>query len=165
QQDLFSSQHEIFNTEKDFWSMIGASLLTGKYPLETLIRQTLINDLNTIWPNKIITTNLSISIQDIGGGKTRFQENDLFVDLKTTSLSDSILLTSPKTFKQAFVRIALAIHAGESVLLVGPTSCKTLIVETWTKLLNRFHELIKIYLTPESESSDLIGDIQPYTFL
>ncbi|CAF4499017.1 unnamed protein product, partial [Rotaria sp. Silwood2] len=158
-------RHELFSRGKEFWPMIGVSLLAGKYPLESYTRQTLINDLNTIWPNTIIPKLSQIDIRDIGGGLVRFQENDVFVDVNTTLLSQSIIPISPKTFQRTLVRISLAICAGEPVLLVGPTSCKTLIVEAWTRLSNRFDELVKIHLTPESESADLIGEIQPYSFL
>ncbi|CAF4415448.1 unnamed protein product [Rotaria sp. Silwood2] len=158
-------RHELFSRGKEFWPMIGVSLLAGKYPLESYTRQTLINDLNTIWPNAIIPKISQIDVRDIGGGLVRFQENDVFVDVNTTLLSQSIIPISPKTFQRTLVRIALAICAGEPVLLVGPTSYKTLIVETWTRLSNRFDELVKIHLTPESESADLIGEIQPYSFL
>ncbi|CAF4397341.1 unnamed protein product, partial [Rotaria sordida] len=63
------------------------------------------------------------------------------------------------------VRLALAVHSKEPILLIGPTSCKTLLVETWTRLSNRSHELVKVHLTPDTEASDLIGEIQPYSFL
>ncbi|CAF3786308.1 unnamed protein product [Rotaria socialis] len=158
-------RYELFSSGKDVWPMVGASLLTSKYPLESPIRQGLINDLKTKWPNISIPTGSQIEIKDVGGGLVRFRENDLHVDVKTSVLSQSIISTWPLTFQRTLTRIAQAVHANEPVLLIGPTSCKTLIVETWTRVLNRYDELVIIHLTPESESANLVGEIQPYTFL
>ncbi|CAF4727165.1 unnamed protein product, partial [Rotaria magnacalcarata] len=63
------------------------------------------------------------------------------------------------------IRIAHAVKAHEPILLIGPTSCKSLLVETWALITTRSNERIKVHLTPDSEASDLIGEIRPHSFL
>ncbi|CAF0973740.1 unnamed protein product [Adineta steineri] len=158
-------RHQLFSSKKENWSLTGLSLLAGKYPIESTIRQQLIISLNNTWPHVIIPSNPEVKIEETGANFVLFKENDLSVEVETKSFKQSLILSSPKSFQRSLVRIALAIHAGEPVLLVGPTSSKTFLVETWAKLINRHDELVKIHLTPESEAADLVGEIQPYTFL
>ncbi|CAF3506451.1 unnamed protein product [Rotaria sp. Silwood1] len=158
-------RYDLLSGETEVWPMIGVSLLAGKYPLESSAREELMEVLKTKWPNAIIQKPSQIEIKQDGGELVRFQENDLRVNIKTTALSQNAISTWPSTFKHVMVRIAQAIHSHEPILLVGPTSCKTLLVETWARILDRSDELSIIHLTPESESANLIGEIQPYTFL
>ncbi|CAF3688580.1 unnamed protein product [Rotaria sp. Silwood1] len=157
-------RHALFSSEKELWPIVGASLLGAKYPVDSTMRQILLNDLQSIWSKIRMSPNPQIEVKEIGG-QVRFREGELYVDIPNMSLTDSLVLTSPETFHRSLVRLALAVHAKEPVLLIGPTSCKTLLVETWTRLSNRSNELVKVHLTPDTEASDLIGEIQPYSFL
>ncbi|MCV5263630.1 AAA family ATPase, partial [Escherichia coli] len=47
------------------------------------------------------------------------------------------------------------------LLLVGPTACKSLAVATWAAVLGRQAELTVVHLTPDTEASDLLGQIAP----
>ncbi|CAF4496215.1 unnamed protein product, partial [Rotaria sp. Silwood2] len=157
-------RHAFLSPNKELWSTIGALLLSAKYPVESEAREILIKDLKETWPKIIMSTNPQVEIKDIGG-QVRFREGELYVDVPNTTLVDSLVPSSPETFLRSLTRLALAVAAKEPVLLVGPTSCKTLLVETWTNLSNRSHELIKVHLTPDTEAGNLIGEIQPYSFL
>ncbi|CAF1151526.1 unnamed protein product, partial [Rotaria sordida] len=157
-------RHAIFSPEKELWPVVGASLLAVKYPSESSMNESLIQDLRAVWSNITLLKNPAIEIRSVGTS-VRFREADLYVDVPNMKLNDSVVLTSPESFHRSLVRLALAVHAKEPVLLVGPTSCKTLLVETWTRLSGRSDELIKVHLTPDTEAGNLIGELQPYSFL
>ena len=158
-------RHALFSSRRELWPIIGNSLLGAKYPLDSTIREQLVGHLQSIWPKILMSSNSQIEIKKIDDGKVRFREGELLIDLPNITLNDTVIPTSPETFHRSLVRLALAIHAKEPVLLVGPTSCKTLLVETWARLSNRSDELIKVHLTPDTEANDLIGEIQPFSFL
>ncbi|CAF1101764.1 unnamed protein product, partial [Didymodactylos carnosus] len=157
-------RHALFSPKKELWPIVDASLLGAKYSLDSTTRQTLLKDLGTVWPKIFMSPNPQIEIKEIGG-QVCFREGELSVDLPNMTQINNVISNSPETFHRSLVRLALAIHTKEPVLLIGPTSCKTLLVETWTRLSNRSDELIKVHLTPDTEASDLIGEIQPYSFL
>ncbi len=70
----------------------------------------------------------------------------------------------PQKFLSTLLRVAEACQANEPVLLVGPTSCKSLIVQTYAELVNGSRaSLSEVHLTKETESADLIGQIRPVT--
>ena len=48
------------------------------------------------------------------------------------------------------------------MLLVGPTSYKTTLVDTWCEITGS--NPTKMFLTPETEASQLLGEIQPFSF-
>ena len=157
-------RHAFLSPDKELWSTIGASLLSAKYPLRSEAKEVLLEDLKVTWPRIVMSPNPQVEIKDIGG-KVRYREGELYVDTPNMTLADSLVLSSPETFLRSLVRLALAVTAKEPVLLVGPTSCKTLLIETWASLSNRSSELIKVHLTPDTEAGDLIGEIQPYSML
>jgi len=71
--------------------------------------------------------------------------------------------TVPKSFRQALIRLLLATTCKEPVLLIGPTAGKTLLVETWAEITGR--KLIITHLSPETETPELIGQMNPYSFV
>ncbi|CAF4763759.1 unnamed protein product, partial [Rotaria sp. Silwood1] len=155
-------RHALLSPNTESWLAIGVSLLGAKYALESEMRKELIKTLASVWGESQISP--ASAIRQIGIG-VRFTEGNLSVDMKNMKLDESIVAKSPTSFQRSLVRLALAVHAKEPVLLVGPTSCKTLLVETWAHLTNRSTELIKVHLTPDTEAGDLIGEIQPCSFL
>ncbi|CAF4073881.1 unnamed protein product, partial [Rotaria magnacalcarata] len=157
-------RHALFSPQKDLWPIVGASLLGAKYSLNSTIRETLLKDLQSTWRQIPMPSNPQIEIKEING-QVRFREGPLYIDVPNMTLVDSLVLASPDSFHRSLIRLSHAIHAKEPVLLIGPTSCKTLLVETWARLSNRSLELTKVHLTPDTEASDLIGEIQPYSFL
>ena len=75
----------------------------------------------------------------------------------------------PAGFKRALVSLAFAARCREPVLLVGPTSFKSCLMSKWESLIAsgkgvRSSSSTRVYLTPDSESADLIGTIAPFTF-
>jgi hypothetical protein len=81
----------------------------------------------------------------------------------------------PQKFLLLLLRVAEAMATHEPVLLVGPTSCKSMVVRLYCELtadafrLGRKaataappgEDLVEVHLTTETESQDLIGGIRP----
>jgi hypothetical protein len=66
---------------------------------------------------------------------------------------------------QLLARVAAATSLGEPVLLVGPSSIKSRLVETWAAVAHPASDpLISVPLTPDIEVSDLVGELRPYSF-
>ncbi|CAF4794749.1 unnamed protein product, partial [Rotaria sp. Silwood1] len=167
-------RHSLFSPNTDLWSKVGISLLCAKYAQKSNIRKELIDDFNKIWPRlgKINADFVSkIDIKTIPPNQLCFTEDELSVDIIPAKLENSDLWNSnnqimpPETFRRCLIRIAHAVKAREPILLVGPTSCKSLLVETWAIITNRSDEFIKVHLTPDTEAGDLIGEIRPHSFL
>jgi hypothetical protein len=70
----------------------------------------------------------------------------------------------PATFLRTLVRLALAIKSGEPVLLRGPSCYKSLLIDTWIKIVNPDTH-VKVHLTSDTEASELVGQMQPYSFI
>jgi MoxR-like ATPase len=66
----------------------------------------------------------------------------------------------PQSFLRALISIAEASVNSEPILLIGPTSCKTLLIETFCKIFQR--PMSYLHLNGDSEVSDILGQIQPY---
>lgn len=71
----------------------------------------------------------------------------------------------PDSLVRALVKVAFAAHSKEPILLVGPSCFKTLLVNSWARMCGRQDELITVHLTRDTETTELVGQIQPYTFL
>ncbi|CAF4810853.1 unnamed protein product, partial [Rotaria sp. Silwood1] len=82
------------------------------------------------------------------------EQSDLFK-------SDS---SPPYSFQRALVQIAVAVKAREPILLIGPTSFKTLLVKTWTQIIGKNDLLQSVHLTAESDANELIGQMCPFSF-
>ncbi|CAF3680158.1 unnamed protein product [Rotaria sp. Silwood1] len=178
-------RHALFSSNKDLWSIVGSSLLCSKFAAESETRTKLIKDFQLIWPQhgalsakdnypieiKQLHRNLQDSCYEENKNIVSFKEGELMMDVKRINLDLSFLwnsemhLTPPESFQRSLIRIAFAVQAKEPILLVGPTSCKTLLVETWARISNRQHDLIKVHLTPDTEAGELIGEIHPYSFM
>ncbi|CAF3665321.1 unnamed protein product [Rotaria sp. Silwood1] len=157
-------RHAIFSPKKEIWPIIGASLLGAKYPLKSPIREELFNLFKSVWSNSTPSIESTAQIKQIGDA-VQISEGALNHTIPNMKLDGSCVLTAPEPFQRALVRLAFAAQAHEPVLLVGPTSCKTLLIETWAHLIQRSSDLIKVHLTQDTEAGDLIGEIQPSSFL
>lgn len=69
----------------------------------------------------------------------------------------------PETFIKSLALMFLAVDNKEPVMLVGPTACKSVLVQTWAEITGRMKEVGKCFLSAETESSDLIGQMYPYS--
>ncbi len=83
----------------------------------------------------------------------------------------------PQKFLLLLLRVAKAVSASEPVLLVGPTSCKSMVVRVFCELTSAAfggtgsaaaayaptpgEDLVEVHLTSDTESQDLIGGIKP----
>ncbi|CAF1360682.1 unnamed protein product [Adineta steineri] len=178
-------RHALFSTNNDLWSIVGSSLLCSKFGSDSDTRKKLIKDFETIWPQlgslsakdnypieiKQIHRSLNDSGFEQNNNIVSFKEGNLMMDIKRIDLNLSFLWNSqiqlepPNSFKRSLIRIAFAVQSKEPILLVGPTSSKTLLVETWARISHRQDELIKVHLTPDTEAGELIGEIHPYSFM
>ena len=71
----------------------------------------------------------------------------------------------PVSFIRCLVRVAIAVHCREPVLLVGPTAYKTTVVRTWASICGKDESAITMHLTPDTDTSELIGQVQPFTLV
>ena len=67
----------------------------------------------------------------------------------------------PKKFQIALARLFVASRCNEPCLLVGVTSYKSLLISTWLELTNSSSEVC--HLAVETESSDLLGQMYPFS--
>ncbi|CAF1367770.1 unnamed protein product, partial [Rotaria sordida] len=167
-------RHSVLSHREDDWHAVGISFLCTKHASNSLEEKRTIDTLNKIF--RLDTNNISkFNITKVTTNRVRFQENRLHVDLSCINLTDQKDLlwisnenkniTPPLLFRMMLIRIAFAIKSQEPVLLVGPSSCKTQLVNTWAKLVGRTADLITVHLTGDTEAVDLIGQIHPYSFL
>ena len=68
----------------------------------------------------------------------------------------------PKEYRLTFSRIHIAIDTNEPVLLVGPTTFKTTIVEDYLALRN--YNFAVVQLSYDTQVSDLLGQMHPFLF-
>ena len=67
----------------------------------------------------------------------------------------------PQKFQTALARLFVASRCNEPCLLVGVTSYKSLLISTWLELTNSSSEVC--HLAAETESSDLLGQMYPFS--
>lgn len=70
---------------------------------------------------------------------------------------------APPSFVTTLARLLVATKNREPVLLVGPTACKSFVIGAWLDTMGRSAEVETCYLSPETEASDLIGQMTPYS--
>eukprot|EP00961_Rhodomonas_salina_P028121 380087-Rhodomonas_salina.1 len=69
-----------------------------------------------------------------------------------------------EAFQRALVNVALAAKASEPILLVGPSCYKSLLVRTWAEITGQEEDLVSVNLLQDTETSDILGQIQPHSF-
>ncbi|KAK9820719.1 hypothetical protein WJX74_002690 [Apatococcus lobatus] len=94
-------------------------------------------------------------------------QGSLRILVKDANLSSSSLFDNerrpPQSFLRSLIQIAAAAQHQEPILLVGPTSFKSLLIRTWAAITGKNETLKKVHLSADSEVSELIGQIQPTT--
>ena len=97
-----------------------------------------------------------------------FREGALEVRVKGAKLENSYLFKEnhqpPASFKKHLVRLAIALENKEPVLLIGPTSFKSLLLQTWTEITNRNSGCEILYLTSDTKTNELIGQMHPFSY-
>lgn len=71
----------------------------------------------------------------------------------------------PQSFVRCLVRVAVAAHCREPVLLVGPTACKSTVIQEWARITGRNQHVKTVHLTPDTDTPELVGQMQPYTLM
>ena len=69
---------------------------------------------------------------------------------------------NPKDYQVIFARMHMAIQSKEPVLLIGPTTFKTTIVEDY--FLGRSQDFTTIQLSSDTQVPDLLGQMHPFSF-
>ncbi|GBG29381.1 Dynein heavy chain, cytoplasmic [Hondaea fermentalgiana] len=71
----------------------------------------------------------------------------------------------PSSFVQCLAQVLVAANNKEPILLVGPTSFKTTMFETWCSIAKNLAapSPVVCHLSPDTETSDLIGQVHPYS--
>ncbi len=149
------------------WPVVGMSLFAPRMLPDSVEAKQLHKALlQTSWSVADISSQQAVSVTDTPLG-VRFTEGHLSVIVPGSQLNRSFLFKNqrqpPKQFVRSLVRLAFAVMNHEPVLLVGPTSYKTLLVSTWVALQGRAQDLVKVHLTADTESTELVGQIQPYS--
>ena len=149
------------------WPTVGMSLFAPRtLPESAEAKQLQKAFQQTSWSTADISSEQAVSVTDTPEG-VQFAEGQLSVVVPGAQLNRSFLFRDqhqpPKSFVRSLVRLAFAVQNHEPVLLVGPTSYKTLLVSTWAALQGRSEEVVKVHLTSDTESTELVGQIQPYS--
>lgn len=72
--------------------------------------------------------------------------------------------SAPTIFQKKMVELAFAIKANEPVLLYGETSFKSELIKAWLQISGKSRSVETVHLTSESETSELVGQIQLTSF-
>ena len=152
------------------WPLAGLSLLAPRYQprsdqsarLASIFQQVEEWSVSAAYGDKPVTiTQTPTGVQ--------FTEGPLSVIVPGSQLEHSRLFQQgrrpPAPFQQSLLQLAFAVSNREPVLLVGPSSYKTLLVATWVELQGRKNELLTVHLAPDTEASELVGQIQPCSFV
>ena len=73
---------------------------------------------------------------------------------------ESDLSSAPQSFLLSLWRIFAGVHQNEPILLIGPTSSKSHLIRTWSKLMANESNLRTITCSSSTETTDLIGSIR-----
>lgn len=148
------------------WNIVGSSLLE---PRHATSNESLLKD--TLESNKFeYSKSYDARVMQIAE-KVKFEYGKIAVEIPGNLEASHLWnnqknLFPPQIFVKNLVLLALACYFHEPVLLIGPTSMKTLLVQTFSQICGRdYSDFITVYLTPETESTDLIGEIFPFSFL
>lgn len=151
----------VFGTQE--FPLVGQSLLASKLMPGSQNHEELMKVL------KLSHSTRLTSSANQHGNQVTFTEGSLSVTLDDVMLSRSPLWSKghspPAKFVQHLVRLAFAVKNEEPVLLIGPTCYKTLLIDTWVKITGASENFIKVHLTPDTEAPELVGQMQPFSFL
>lgn len=149
------------------------SLLTSPYCVQL---GQFLTHFNTAWDTHILEQNINeTSITETENGQVVFKHGRVSISMDNVKLDESPLFRRlpnssrvpvPDKLVKQLVRLAIAFANNEAVLLVGPTSYKTFLLQVWSDITSREADsLIHLHLTPETDTADLVGQIYPYTFM
>lgn len=158
--------------ESEIYELIGLSLLEPRISLKDTnsrkeLQTNLLNSFGRKDFNLIENENYEI-ITNNNNNEVVFKQGFLQVKFENIKVQNSHLWENnkkpPENFIKYLVKIAFAVKSNEPILLVGPSCFKSLLIETWIQIVNRKNEFHRVYLTPETDGSDLINQIYPHCF-
>lgn len=147
------------------WGRIGMSLFESRFRQQgvDVLRGAIQKEFGlTDQPNTVVIKQ--------GDGHCTFSAGVVSVTLPGIKLAASPLFRGangdriPEVLRAALVNVAFAVKAREPVLLVGPSCYKSLLVRTWAEITGRVSDLVTVDMLQDSETCDIVGQIQPYSF-
>ena len=156
-----------FNIEG--YHLTGYQLLSSRYANDKEVKDIFKKEYQFIHDQSF--EDIKVSIKQIDND-IHLQEGTLRMVLRGCNLSNSKLFNNdkepPECFTKSLIRLGFAALNKEPILIVGPSSYKSLLVHTWNEIskTNSSSNNFKIvHLTTDTDSSNLIGQIIPYSFL
>ena len=86
------------------------------------------------------------------------------VKIKDESFWDMLDQSTP-AFLEYLWNVSVAVNCKEPVLLCGPTSCKSHLVDTWCRMNEREDDQVVVLCNQASDSADLVGRLRPFSNL
>jgi hypothetical protein len=128
-QGLFQQINQEYFTQFPSYPLVLMSILGARYPGQII---SLSESIYEIWKTRVnVNENIQIKTRN---GYVEFRDGTLEVRVKGAKLENSFLFKEnhqpPASFKKHLVRLAIALENKEPVLLIGPTSFKSLLVQT-----------------------------------
>eukprot|EP01038_Epipyxis_sp_PR26KG_P004737 gene4737-6644_t len=141
------------------------AMLGEAFVEEKLLSKSDAEDLIRRWQGDVAAA--SFDVNGAGNGVV-FKEGELEVELSNMHVVVSAA-SLPDCIVRRLVRIAVAVKLHEPVILIGDSSYKSFTLSLWSKMQgsDNSSELdnypIQVNLNSETESSDLLGEIKPYS--
>ena len=166
-------RHELFRrngTAASWWDVTLSFLMARMDGAPPATREKVVSTIKLIegWVNVESPFNWEVSIAHSDKG-VRFREGPLSLVIPDARLSDCAVWSSerppPKRLQRKLVQLVFALAAGEPVLLIGPTSFKTVMVNMWMDLTNCRDKSIITHITGDTEASDLLGNVRPMSWV
>ena len=156
-----------FNT--DAYHLTGYQLLSSRYANDKEIKDVFKKEYQFL--NDQSFDDIKASIKQIDND-IHLEEGPLRMVLRGCNLSNSKLFNNdkepPECFKKSLIRLGFAALNKEPILIVGPSSYKSLLVHTWNEISKKnfnSNNFKIVHLTSDTDSFNLIGQIIPYSFL
>ena len=152
----------------DTYYLTGYQLLSSRYSNEKEIKDIFRTEYKTLSAESF--DDIKPIIRPIDND-IHLEEGNLRMVLNGCNLSNSKLFSKgkkpPESFQKSLVRLGYAALNKEPILIIGPSCYKSLLVHTWNEISKKnSNSNIKIvHLTSDTDSSSLIGQIMPYSFL
>jgi midasin len=144
------------------WAEVGFSLLSSRVSSsETGLLSDLVQFLTSATTAKLLPqlrTSPDFSIVP-ESKRVKFSEGSIHAELPYDLLQSSLWKSNrepPKSFRKQLVRLVHAVKMKEPVLLVGPSSFKSKLLDTYLAI-SGVQPTYKIHLSPNTQASDLLG--------
>lgn len=155
-------------TKSPLWSHVALSFLLPQVE-GSEYQQKILKAVRSVsgWENEVPPnlTEWPASIEPLLDGGLVFTEGPLSLTLSDVDLEYwKHNRIQPTPVIQKLVQSVFAIVNREPVLLVGPTGFKTELTKILSRLLGRQNEAVTLHLTSDTETHDLLGQVEPVSF-